>query len=325
MVLSPLFPPSVNIVEVGPRDGLQNEKKSLETAAKVRLVEQLAAAGLREIEITSFTHPRWIPNLADAEEVAAAVRGLDITSFALVPNRRGLDRALRAGVNGVTFVFSATDAHNLRNLNRPTDASLQEIVALEAETRAEGLKTRISLSVVFGCPFEGDVPPERIFAIVQRLAEAGSDRIGLCDTMGVANPAQVHHLLSRLRTSFPDVTFELHLHDTYGRALANLLAGMRAGVRHFDAAVGGLGGCPYAPGATGNVATEDVVDMLSAMGIVTDVAVDGLLAAAALLAAWRDTPLDSAIWRVRRARGSAADGDCHVTAPPGRASDPADV
>jgi hydroxymethylglutaryl-CoA lyase len=295
------LPASVDIVEVGPRDGLQNEKKFLPTAEKVRLIETLAASGLREIEITSFTHPRWIPNLADAEEVARAVGHLDLTTFALVPNRRGLDRALGVGIKGMTFVFSATDGHNQRNLNRPTEESLIEILELEAQTRAAGLKTRISLSVVFGCPFEGQVPPERIMTIVERLVAAGSTRIGLCDTIGVADPAQVYRLLSQLIARFPEVTFELHLHNTRGRALANTLAGMQAGVRTFDTAVGGLGGCPYAPGATGNVATEDVVTMLSAMGIATGVDEDNLLLAAKQLADWRDTALDSAIWRARQA------------------------
>jgi hydroxymethylglutaryl-CoA lyase len=303
------MPQSVNIVEVGPRDGLQNEKKFLATSDKVRLIELLAASGLKEIEITSFTHPKWIPNLADAEEVSAAVRHLDLTTFALVPNRRGLDRALGVGIKGMTFVFSATDGHNLRNLNRSTEASLQEIIGLEAETRALGLKTRISLSVVFGCPFEGDVPPERIMSIVERLVDAGSTRIGLCDTIGVADPAQVHRLISQLVARFPNIIFELHLHNTRGRALANMLAGIQAGVRSFDTAVGGLGGCPYAPGATGNVATEDVVAMLTAMGVPTGVDEDKLLAAADLLAEWRDTPLDSSIWRTRRT------SECSLDAP----------
>ncbi|WP_046862628.1 hydroxymethylglutaryl-CoA lyase [Microvirga massiliensis] len=294
------LPSSVDIVEVGPRDGLQNEKQFLPTADKIRLIERLAAAGLREIEITSFTHPKWIPNLADAEEVAAAVRHLDMTSFALVPNRRGLDRALRSGIDGVTFVFSATDSHNLNNLNRTTEASLQEVVGLEAETRALGLKTRLSLSVVFGCPFEGRVSTEHVASIVERLVDAGSTRIGLCDTIGVADPAQVYDLVSGLVARFAAVAFELHLHNTRGRALANILAGMQAGIRSFDAAIGGLGGCPYAPGATGNVATEDVVAMLAAMKISTGVDEDKLLAAAEVLADWREAPLDSSIWRTRR-------------------------
>lgn len=299
------LPSSVDIVEVGPRDGLQNEGKFLNTAEKVRLIELLAASGLREIEITSFTRPEWIPNLADAEEVAVAVKHLPITTFALVPNRRGLDRALSVGVKGVTFVFSATDAHNLRNLNRQTEVSLQEIVRLAAETRTLGLNSRISLSVVFGCPFEGNVAPERVVSIVERLVDAGSVRIGLCDTIGVADPVQVHRLASQLTLRFPTTTFELHFHNTRGRGLANVLAAMQAGIRSFDAAIGGLGGCPYAPGATGNVATEDTVAMLNSMGISTGVDTEKLLAAAGMLAAWRDTPLDSSMWRARQCTAAA--------------------
>ncbi|QQP93276.1 hydroxymethylglutaryl-CoA lyase (plasmid) [Skermanella sp. TT6] len=291
------IPSSVSMIEVGPRDGLQNEKQMLPTDAKIALVRRLAAAGFREIEVTSFTHPKWIPNLADAEEVVRAVRDLDFKAFALVPNRRGLDRAVGAGIKGVTFVFSATDGHNKRNLNRTTEDSISEILVLEDETRRMGLDTRISLSVVFGCPFEGDVPEERILSIVGRLADAGSTRIGLCDTIGVADPAQVHRLCARLIGRFPSVSFELHLHDTRGRALANMLAGLDAGITAFDAAVGGLGGCPYAPGATGNVATEDAVSMLTAMGVRTGIDEGALLHAASLLADWRDRPLDSATWR----------------------------
>lgn len=295
------IPAEVSIVEVGPRDGLQNERQMLPTADKIRLVQKLAAAGFREIEVTSFTSPKWIPNLADADEVVRAVRGLGFKPFGLVPNRRGLDRAAAAGVGGVTFVFSATDGHNMRNLNRTSEESLAEILVLEDETRRAGLDTRISLSVVFGCPFEGAVPEDRIEAIVARLVEAGSTRIGLCDTIGVADPAQVFRLSSRMRERFPSVLFELHLHDTRGRALANLMAGIEAGIASFDAAVGGLGGCPYAPGATGNVATEDVVSMLHAMGVATGIDEAALLDAANLLGEWRDRPLDSATWRTRRA------------------------
>ncbi|UEM07559.1 hydroxymethylglutaryl-CoA lyase (plasmid) [Skermanella rosea] len=295
------IPSSVSMIEVGPRDGLQNEKQMLPTDAKITLVRRLAAAGFREIEVTSFTHPKWIPNLADAEEVVRAVGDLDFKAFALVPNRRGLDRAVGAGIKGVTFVFSATDGHNKRNLNRTTEDSISEILVLEDETRRMGLDTRISLSVVFGCPFEGDVPEERILSIVGRLADAGSTRIGLCDTIGVADPAQVHRLCARLIGQFPAVSFELHLHDTRGRALANMLAGLDAGITTFDAAVGGLGGCPYAPGATGNVATEDAVSMLAAMGVRTGIDEGALLHAASLLADWRDRPLDSATWRTSMA------------------------
>ncbi len=299
------LPAKVRIVEVGPRDGLQNEPKYLPTDQKIELVRRLAAAGLTEIEVTSFTHPKWIPNLADAEEVTRAVADLPITPFALIPNRRGLDRAMAAGAGGVTLVVSVTDAHNTANLNRTTEASVTELLELEAEARQAGLKTRVSLSVVFGCPFDGAVAPEHVAEIASRFVEAGAPRIGLCDTIGVANPKQVHALSTLMLSRFPDTEFELHLHDTRGQALANTLAGLQAGIRSFDAAVGGLGGCPYAPGATGNSATEDVVAMLHAMDVATDVDPAGVLDAAALLADWRDTPLDSAAWRIARSGGAA--------------------
>ncbi|MEP9368889.1 hydroxymethylglutaryl-CoA lyase [Xanthobacter sp. VNH20] len=299
------LPSMVQITEVGPRDGLQNEARFMPTAEKVRLIEQLAASGIREIEVTSFTHPRWIPNLADAGEVVAATRHLNVESFALVPNRRGLERAQQVGIGGVTFVFSATDGHNQRNLNRSTEASLLETLELHAHAATQGLRRRISLSTVFGCPFEGKVDPARIHAIVERLVEAGCDRIGLCDTIGVANPLQVYDLSRQLIERFPDVVFELHLHNTRGCALANILAGLEAGITRFDTAAGGLGGCPYAPGATGNVATEDVVSMLSEMDIATGIDISALMTADRMLEDWRGQPLDSSVWRVAQ-RGCAA-------------------
>jgi hydroxymethylglutaryl-CoA lyase len=294
------LPENVTITEVGPRDGLQNEVGFMPTADKIRLVEQLAASGLQEIEVTSFTHPSWIPNLADAEEVVAATRHLPVTSFALVPNRRGMDRAAKAGIGAMTFVFSATDGHNRRNLNRSTEESLTEIIDLHAGAGAQGFGRRISLSTVFGCPFEGDVPMSRIEDIVGRLVAAGCQRIGLCDTIGVADPRHVFELSRRLISRHPETAFELHLHNTRGTALANALAGMQAGVTRFDASIGGLGGCPYAPGATGNVATEDMVSMFETMGVRTGIDQGGLRVADQYLEAWRGQPLDSSVWRVER-------------------------
>ena len=310
------LPNSVSIIEVGPRDGLQNEKQHLPTDAKIELVRRLSAAGLKEIEVTSFTHPKWIPNLADAEDVVRGTADLPITAFALIPNRRGLDRALSCGTAGATFVLSASDAHNEANLNRPTAASLDELLQLDDDARQAGMITRISISVAFGCPFSGPVAPDHLAGIVGRFAEAGATRIGLCDTIGIAHPAQVHAVSAMMLQRFPGIDFELHLHDTRGQALANTLAGLQAGITAFDSAVGGLGGCPYAPGATGNVATEDVVAMLTAMGIATGVDETALLGAAAHLAAWRDRPLDSAAWR--RASAGAGSNTAGAAAPEGR-------
>lgn len=296
------FPSQVRITEVGPRDGLQNEAEVMPTGAKIALIKRLAAAGTREIELTSFTHPRWIPNLADAEDVVRGTADLDLTAWALVPNRRGLDRALATGVGGVTLVMSVTDGHNKANLNRTSDGSLAELIDLMAEAMAADTRVRISLSVVFGCPFEGQVDPARTIQIVDRFVEAGAARIGLCDTIGVATPDQVHGLSSALRARHPQTDFELHLHDTRGLALANTLAGLHAGIAAFDSSVGGLGGCPYAPGASGNSATEDLNAMLTGMGINTGLDQARLLEAARQLADWRTRPLDSASWRVATAQ-----------------------
>ncbi|MBX3576170.1 MAG: hydroxymethylglutaryl-CoA lyase [Rhizobiaceae bacterium] len=291
------LPDQVRIVEVGPRDGLQNEAAKLPTHDKIRLLQALVRAGLKEVEITSFTHPRWIPNLADAEEVARAAADLPVQAFALVPNRRGLERAIKAGVAGITLVMSASDGHNRANLNRSRGESLSELIDLQREAAAEGLTCRISLSVVFGCPFEGVVPADEVTAIVRAFADNGAARIGLCDTIGVADPAQVHRLSRLLRGLFPQVEFELHLHDTHGRALANTLAGMQAGIVSFDTSVGGLGGCPYAPGATGNVSTELTAAMLARMDIATGIDVAMLAEARMILAQGLGKRFDPSIER----------------------------
>ena len=295
------LPDTVRIMDVGPRDGLQNEPKMLPTAQKIQLVQALCAAGVHEIEVTSFTHPRWIPNLADAEDVVRATRDMGFTSFALVPNRRGLDRALAAGVDGVTLVMSVTDGHNQANLNRSAADSLEELLTLHALAAQAGLKVRVSLSVVFGCPFAGAVSPDAVVQVIDRFVAAGARRIGLCDTIGVALPHQVHALSAQLMARHRDVEFELHLHDTRGMALANAFAGLLAGIKSFDAAIGGLGGCPYAPGATGNSASEDLNAMLTGMGIATGINQENLLQGAALLADWRGRPLESAAWRLATA------------------------
>lgn len=300
------LPAAVHITEVGPRDGLQNEARFMPTAEKIRLVETLAESGLTEIEVTSFTHPKWIPNLADAAEVVEATKHLAVDMLALIPNRRGLDRAVAAGIKGITLVFSASDSHNRRNLNRSTEESLVECLDLHREATAMGLKRRMSISTVFGCPFEGDVPIAHVVGIVRRLVDAGCDRIGLCDTVGVANPVQIEAVCQHVKALFPTVIFELHLHNTRGCALANTLAGLQAGIDHFDAAIGGLGGCPYAPGATGNIATEEMVSMLGAMNIRTGIDMATLMRADGLLAGWRGQGLESAIWRVSQRPAAAA-------------------
>lgn len=296
------LPTTAQITEVGPRDGLQNEPHNLPTAGKIALIEQLAAAGCKEIEATAFVSPKAIPNLADAAEVMRATAGLGITRFALVPNAQGYQRALEAGADGITLVMSATDSHNRKNLNRSMAESMAELAPLAARARGDGLAARLSISMVFGCPFEGDPGLDPVLAMVDRMARHGFRRIGLCDTIGIAHPQQVFDRVSRIRSEFGGLEFELHLHNTYGRGLANVLAGLEAGVTRFDSCVGGLGGCPFAPGATGNVATEDLVSMLDASGVRTGIDLDGLLAASDLLDQQLDTRINSNRWQVHNAR-----------------------
>ena len=300
--------PAMRITEIGPRDGLQGEPRAMPTVGKIALVRALSQAGLAEIEATAFVHPKWIPNLADAEDVLAATHDLPAVRYALVPNARGLARALAAGVQGVTTVFSATDGHNRSNLNRSTEQSLQEAIEVGCEALAAGKLLRASISTVFGCPFDPTPAPARIVEIAARLREAGYRRVGLCDTIGVADPAQVKALVATIMRELPGLDLDLHFHDTYGRGLANVVAALEAGATSFDSSIGGLGGCPYAPGATGNISTEDLVAMLHAMGLETGVDADALFRASEQVAAWRGG-LESQCWRVeqgRRARAAAA-------------------
>lgn len=295
------MPKEIKIIEVGPRDGLQNEAMFLATDKKITLVEHLVASGFQEIEATSFVHPKWIPNLSDAETVIKGVRDLPATFFALVPNERGYERAVDSGIDGITFVLSATDSHGKQNLNCTTPESLKQLAPLVERAKRDQLQYRASLSTVFGCPFEGNPGLERIRDIVGELQQIGFKRIGLCDTIGVAHPLQVHTWMTHLREAFSDIEFELHFHNTYGRGLANVMAGIQAGVYAFDSSIGGLGGCPYAPGATGNISTEDVVFLLAEMKIDARIDQTKLLATSDLLQRFMEKDLDSQIWKVNRA------------------------
>jgi hydroxymethylglutaryl-CoA lyase len=282
---------SVTVYEVGPRDGLQNEAARVATSDKLALVEALASAGLRRIEATSFVSPRWIPQLADAEDVASALPRLPGVSFVvLVPNARGLERlsgALRrageARAEVETAVFlSVSETHNKRNLNRTVDETLRELDALVPEARRRGFRVRGYASTVFGCPYEGRIAPERSAGVVERLVALGCDQVSLGDTIGVATPADTRRVLERVLRLVPAERLALHMHDTHGTALANVLAGLDVGVTTFDSSIGGLGGCPYAPGASGNLATEDLVYTLHGMGHETGIDFEKLIAAGAL-------------------------------------------
>jgi hydroxymethylglutaryl-CoA lyase len=267
-----VFPPSVDIIEVGPRDGFQNVKTFIPTELKISMISDMLAAGIREMEITSFTSPKAIPQLADSAEVAAAVvknapAGARI--MALVPNLRGAENALKAGIRDITYVISASEGHNQANVRRSIAESLEGL--RELTDSCPDAIVRLDAATVFGCPFEGRVEEAAVFALMDAALERGVKEIVLCDTIGVANPKQVYDLSVRTRERIGAVPLALHLHDTRGLGLANMLAAMEAGVTRFETSLGGLGGCPFAPGASGNTASEDALNMLEQMGIATGV------------------------------------------------------
>jgi hydroxymethylglutaryl-CoA lyase len=276
------LPPAVRIREVGPRDGFQNEPEVVPTDAKVRLIDMLARTGLRRLEATSFVRADVIPQLADAGEVLRRVDvPRDVSVSVLIPNERGLDAALehRGRFQEINVFLSATESHNRRNVNRSVEESLRGLERVLGRAREEGLRCEGVISVAFGCPYEGHVPPERVFAIARRLADAGAQEVGFGDTTGMANPVQVRAFFEDVRIALGrGVELTAHFHNTRGQGLANVLAAMESGCDSFEASFGELGGCPVPAGATGNIATEDLVSMLEEMGVDTGVDLEALLA-----------------------------------------------
>lgn len=278
--------PAVVVYEVGPRDGLQNEPEAIATAAKLELVDRLARSGLRRIEITSFVSPHWIPQLADADEVAARAARYDGVRYsALVPNLKGYERLRAAGLAVAALFVSASETHNRKNVNCGIAESLERFRPVAERARADGVGLRAYVSTVCGCPYEGAVAAEKVAELAAKLIALGVDEISLGDTIGIGHPGQVRELVRTVSSAVPLSRIALHLHDTYGRALANVQAGYETGVRTFDASLGGLGGCPYAPGASGNVATEDVVDLFERAGVATGVDLSALVDTTAWLEA----------------------------------------
>jgi hydroxymethylglutaryl-CoA lyase len=276
-------PDEVSVYEVSPRDGLQNEKATVPLGDKLRLIEALTAAGLRRIEATSFVSPKWIPQLADADDVARALpriaAGRDVTYSALVPNARGLERAKAAGLKEIAVFLSASETHNQKNINKSIAETLAAFDSTIGPACAAGMRVRGYVSTVWGCPYEGAVDPKKALDIAKRLLAMGCYQISLGDTIGVGTPVQTQKIVGMMLAEIPREAIALHMHDTRGTALANVLAGLEMGIREFDASVGGLGGCPYAPGAAGNVATEDLVYMLHGMGIRTGIDLERLVEA----------------------------------------------
>ncbi|MFI2818989.1 hydroxymethylglutaryl-CoA lyase [Vreelandella piezotolerans] len=277
---------TLQINEVAPRDGFQSEERFIPTEQKIALIDALTATGIARIEATSFVSPKAIPNLRDAADVVSAIQrreGVDVT--VLVPNLKGAERALACGVDEINLVMSASNAHGRANLRMTPEESLTQFGAILQAVRGSGVFINASLSTTFGCPFEGQVPEARVFSLVEQQLALGVEGVTLCDTTGVANPAQVEALCRQVLERFPGVPFTLHFHNTRGMGLANALAAWQAGITRFDASLGGLGGCPFAPGATGNVCTEDLVHMFEQMDIATGVNLPALLDISATLPA----------------------------------------
>ena len=272
------LPSRVSIYEVGPRDGLQNESRQVSTHDKLALIDSLSATGLPAVEITSFVSPKWIPQLADAVEVArSAVRRPGVRFSALVPNRRGLESALSAGMREIAVFMSASETHNKRNVNKTIAETLTAFEDVVGPATEAGVRVRAYLSTAFGCPYEGDVDPEAVRRLTMTLRDMGVYQISISDTIGVANPSQVQKVLELILADLPLEQAAVHFHDTQGTALANCTVALTLGITTIDSAIGGLGGCPYAPGAAGNLATEDVVSMLHGMGVETGIDLDKLI------------------------------------------------
>jgi hydroxymethylglutaryl-CoA lyase len=288
------WPKQVTIKEVGPRDGLQNEKTAISTEDKIAWINRLSKTGLTYIEITSFVHPKWIPQLADAMEVATRIeRAPGVTYAALVPNQKGLEKALAAEVDEVAVFMSASETHNRKNINKSIEETFSVLEEVVKTAKRAGKTVRGYVSTAFGCPYEGNVSIEQVIRVSERLFTMGIDELSLGDTIGVATPKQVLELLEAVLQCFPKEKLAMHFHDTRGTALANILVSLEMGITTFDSSLGGLGGCPYAPGASGNVATDDLVYMLHGMDIATGIDVERLTAAALFIQDTIGRPLSS--------------------------------
>lgn len=294
-----MTPQSVTIVEVGPRDGFQMEKTFIPTDLKVRVIDLLSEAGLRSIEATSFVNPKVIPQMADADEVMARIARRPGTTYkALVPNLKGAERAIEAKADALELVIVASESYNRKNVGMSVDQSLAACAEIARLASARSIPLEVVIGTSFGCPIEGPVPEAQVERIARAVGAIGAARLSLADSIGSGNPVQVTRLVGRIRNALPGMPLSLHLHNTRGLGLANALAGFQAGIDTFDAGLGGLGGCPVFPGATGNVATEDMVNLFEEMGVSTGIDLEKIREASRLMQQFLDRPLPSYVLRV---------------------------
>ncbi|WP_279326757.1 hydroxymethylglutaryl-CoA lyase [Bacillus litorisediminis] len=292
------YPKKVTIIEVGPRDGLQNEKQFVPTEIKTKFITALSDSGISEMEITSFVSPKWVPQMKDASDIVRASNSIPKKKIVLVPNEKGIARALEENCNALAVFVGVSDTFNKKNINKTTKESLNELIPTIRRLKQMGIFLRACISTAFYCPFEGKIEKEKVIELCQAFVDSGIDELSVADTIGMANPIESYDLFTDLKSLFPNTLITAHFHDTRKMALANILASLQAGVDRFDSSAGGLGGCPFAPGATGNVATEDVVFMLHQMGIETGIDLAKLLDAIDVIASQMERPLESAKYKL---------------------------
>lgn len=292
-----ILPNNVTIIEVGPRDGLQNEKNHVETQHKLAFIQVLQGAGITEMELTSFVSPKWVPQMADAKEIIAKTQHIG-RQFVLAPNAKGVELALEAGVRSIAVFVGVSNSFNKKNINRTTADSMAALEPVIATLKANGIFVRACISTAFYCPYEGKIDPKETIALCQQFAAFGVDELSVADTIGMANPQESYSLFNTLKQVLPDILLTAHFHDTRKMAMANIFATLQAGVDRFDTSAGGLGGCPFAPGATGNVATEDVVHMLDTLGIQTGVDIKKVCEAVQVIAPYVSRPIDTGMYRL---------------------------
>jgi hydroxymethylglutaryl-CoA lyase len=292
-----ILPNKVTIIEVGPRDGLQNESNYVQENTKLEFIQALQEAGISEMELTSFVSPKWVPQMADASAIVKNTAKFG-RQFVLAPNAKGAQLALKAGAQSVAVFVGVSNSFNKKNINRSTDESMDALAPVISELKAAGVFVRACISTAFYCPYEGKIEPDSVVALCKRFVALGVDELSVADTIGMANPRESYTLFKKLKEVFPQILITAHFHDTRKMALANIFATLQAGVNRFDTSAGGLGGCPFAPGATGNVATEDVVNMLNTLDIDTGIDVKKVCEAVAIIAPHVSRPIDTGMYRL---------------------------
>lgn len=295
------LPNNVTIIEVGPRDGLQNEKNEVPTEIKLAFIEKLQLAGIKEMELTSFVSPKWVPQMKDANEIVTQVNKIG-RQLVLTPNNKGVELAKQSGANDFAVFVGVSNSFNKKNINKTTSESMNELKPIVGKLLEEGHFVRACISTAFYCPYEGKIDPSDTLALCKEFVTWGVNELSVADTIGMANPLESYELFDSLKKEFPTTLITAHFHDTRKMGIANILASLQAGIDRFDTSAGGLGGCPFAPGATGNVATEDVVNMLHQMGIVTNINLDSLLQAVEVVEPYVSRPIDTGMYKLFKSK-----------------------